>query len=89
MNITTNNQWRDFRYRYEVPENVLSDDFDWLDEDVSDGFIQYRGRWYHISEFMRTKIGGWDGVYNDSMFSGVLIEVSSDAEQYRIGTAIS
>lgn len=89
MNITTNNQWRNFRYRYEVPENVLSDDFDWLDEDVSDGFIQYRDTWYHISEFMRTKIEGWDGVYNDSMFSGVLIEVSSDAEQYRIGTAIS
>jgi hypothetical protein len=89
MNVTTNNHWRDFLYRYEVPAGVLVSEFDWLDRDEQDGFFRYRGVWYHLSMFLRTAIEGWDGIYNDSMFSGVLIEVSSDAEQYRIGTAIS
>jgi hypothetical protein len=89
MNITTNNQWRDFLYRYEVPDEVLKGEFDWLDEDDQDGFFRYRGVWYHLSMFMRTAIEGWQGIHNDSMFSGVLIEVSRDGEQYRVGTVIS
>lgn len=89
MNITTNNQWRDFLYRYEVPDEVLKSEFDWLDEDDHDGFFRYRGVWYHLSMFMRTAIEGWQGIHNDSAFSGVLIEVSRDGEQYRVGTVIS
>jgi hypothetical protein len=89
MNVTTNNHWRDFSYRYEVPADVLVSEFDWLDEDDQDGFFRYRGVWYHLSMFLRTTIKGWHGIHNDSMFSGVLIEVSSDGEQYRIGTVIS
>ena len=89
MNVTTNHQWRDFLYRHEVPENVLRSEFDWLDEDDHSGFFRYRGVWYHLSMFLRTTIDGWHGVHTDSAFSGVLIEVSNDGEQYRIGTAIS
>jgi hypothetical protein len=89
MNVTTNYHWRDFLYRHEVPESVLTSEFDWLDEDEQSGFLRYRGAWYHLSMFMRTAIDGWHGVHNDSAFSGVLIEVSRDGEQYRIGTAIS
>jgi hypothetical protein len=89
MNVTTNNHWRDFLYRYEVPADVLVSEFDWLDEDDQDGFFRYRGVWYHLSMFLRTAIEGWDGIHGDSFYSGVLIEVSSDGEQYRIGTVIS
>jgi hypothetical protein len=90
MNVSTNHQWRDFLYRHEVPTNVLTSDFDWLGEDdQSFGFLRYRGTWYHLSMFLRTTIDGWNGIHNDSAFSGILIEISSDGEQYRIGTVTS
>jgi hypothetical protein len=89
MNVTTNHQWRYFLYRHEVPTEVLLSEFDWLDEDNDGAFLRYRGAWYHLSMFLRTTIDGWHGVHPDSAFSGVLIEVSRDGEQYRIGTAIS
>jgi hypothetical protein len=89
MNVTTNHQWRDFLYRNDVPANVLNSEFDWIGEDEQDGFFRYRGAWYHLSMFLRTAIEGWHGIHNDSAFSSVLIEISQDGEQYRIGTAIS
>ena len=33
-------------------------------------------------EFMK----GWDGYISDSFFSGVLIKISDDNEEYQIGT---
>ena len=87
MNITTNNQWRDFSYRQDVPESVLKSEFDWTDS--GDGFFRYRGYWYHLSMFMKTAIEGWHGIHNDSAFSGVLIQVSDDGEQYKIATVIT
>lgn len=95
MEIITNNQWRDFLYGYEIPETVLQSDFDYLDDDeTTDGFIKYRGCYYHLSEFMRltdnTGIpGDWSGYLSDSAFSGVLVRVSRDGEQYQIATFIS
>jgi hypothetical protein len=29
---------------------------------------------------------GWDGYSSDSAFSGVLIKISKDGEEYKIGT---
>lgn len=84
MNVTMNNQWRDFVYRCDVPEAVVETNFDWTD--AEDGFLKYRKCWYHISMFMRIPMEGWDGIYNDSMFSGVLLSMSSDGEQYKIAT---
>lgn len=95
MTITTNNHWRDFVYRWDVPKKVLADQFDWTndayekDGDYSDGFIQYRGHWYHLADFMTTPLDGWDGIATDSFFSGVVIKLSSDGEQYKIGLLIS
>ena len=86
MNITTNNQWRDFAYRHEVPQAVLNSEFDWTDAD--DGFFKYRSAWYHLSMFMITSLENWHGIHSDSMFSGVLIQVSDDGEKYKIGTVI-
>lgn len=94
MNIATNHHWRDFLYREEVPEKILEDDFDWTNEDheesddYSDGFIKYQGHHYHLGEFMRCHGEllelGWEGVANETFFSGVLIKVSEDGEQYQI-----
>lgn len=88
MSITTNNQWRNFLYRDEVPAKILADDFAWCDSD--DGFLKYRGRYYHLEEFMRSEhFVGWHGYNSDSFFSGVLIRLSRDGEQYQIATYIN
>jgi hypothetical protein len=85
-----------FKYRDEVPKKVLASQFDYLDEeDSSDGFIHYRGSWYHLSDFMRlegsgpiTK-AGWAGYHADSFFSGTLIGLSDDGETYIVGSYFS
>ena len=91
--IRTNNHWREFKPRCEVPDKVLASQFDWTDDDFekhgdySDGFIQYHGHWYHLGDFMRDKhFEGWDGVAADGFFSGVVISLSDDGERYKIGT---
>jgi hypothetical protein len=92
-NVKTNNQWRDFVYRADVPAKVLAGQFSHLDIDDSlDGFFQYRGYWYHLSDFLRLEVGlavelpAWDGYYSDSYFSGVVVKISRDGERYRVGT---
>lgn len=94
VTIKTNRNWRDLVYRSDVPAAVLSSQFDYLSEDdASDGFFQYRGHWYHTSDFMRIEhnadLVGWDGYSSDSYFSGVVVKFSSDGERYRVGTYFS
>ena len=90
--IKTNHQWRPFTYRTEVPAAVLERQFDYQDpEDVVDGFLCYRGTWYHLDQFMRTgdlSLLGYDGFHGDSFFSGVAIKLSSDGERYQVATVI-
>ena len=94
MEIITNYQWRGFLYRDEIPESVLKSDFDYLEPDEIDGFIKYRGRYYHITEFMRFHNenapfpGDWHGYMCDSAFSGVLVRINGDFSQYQIATYI-
>ena len=88
--VTTNRHWRQFRYRDEVPASVLAGDLDWTDEDNFDGYIHYKGYWYHLSEFMsHSPDDSWDGSKADSFFSGVVIRLSEDGEEYQIGTWIA
>lgn len=85
LTIVTNRQWRNFVYRADVPADVLASEFDWTDEDESDGFFCYRGEWYHLSQFMcSTNVPGFSGVHTDTYFSGIAVNVSSDGEQYQI-----
>jgi len=98
--IITNHHWNQFYYRDSVPQKVLLD-YDHLDYDESmDGWIWYRKTWYHISDFMSChneiyspnnpfKKFGYDGYLSDSFFSGILIKVSDDNEEYQIATYIS
>tara|TARA_R110000744_G_scaffold276023_1_gene388782 strand:+ start:118 stop:420 length:303 start_codon:yes stop_codon:yes gene_type:complete len=85
----TNNHNRDLVYRYDVPQDVLDGDLDWTSDDDCSGYLQYRGYWYHLSQFMVTGIEGWDGFHGDSFFSGVAIRLSEDCETYQIATILS
>jgi len=88
IKIKGNKNWRQFKYRDEVPARVLSSQFEHLntEDDGSDGFIKYRGHWYHLSDFVVGAPDGWDGVMPHGFFSGVLIKVSRDCETYQIAT---
>lgn len=90
MKIKTNHHWRQFIYRYDVPQEVLKNQFDYLDEDESYKFFQYKKHWYHLSEFLGdTSIKPWHGVYNHSNSAGIIIKLSDNDEEYQIGTFIS
>jgi len=94
--LITNWQWRDFTYGCDVPARVLMEEYSHLDEpEVWDSFFEYRGRWYHLSDFMQANgqfsdlAGNWHGFHADSFFSGVLVELSDDGESYRVATVIA
>jgi hypothetical protein len=94
LTIKSDLRWKHLVYRWDVPEAVLADQFDHLDEDeATDGFFQYNGHWYHTSDFMLpgdvfSKLG-WDGYSSDSYFSGVVIALTNDGEEYIVGTYFS
>ena len=95
LSIITDHKWKQFKFGDEVPDKILQDDFDWLNEnDNFDKFILYRKRWYHLSDFMIISENTpfdkqWQGYEPDSAFSGILIQVSNDCEEYKIATYIS
>lgn len=94
LTIKTNNKWRNFVYRSDVPAKVLDNQFSHLAaNEFTDGFVCYRGCWYHTSDFMRVEecaeFKGWDGYASDSMFSGVLIKMSQDGERAKLATYFS
>jgi len=99
LETTTDHKFKDFKYRYEVPQSVLDSQFDWTNKDYedhgdySDGFFCYRGYWYHLGDFMvdvpPSLDGNWQGWQADSFFSGVAIELSRDCEQYKVATVIA
>lgn len=95
MAIATNNHWRPFAYRHDVPADVLADQFSYHDDDVSDGYFNYRGYWYHLDQFMRFNYPGppkawkgWQASHPDSFFSGILIRLSEDGDEYQVATYI-
>ncbi len=96
LTIITNHNHRCFLYGHEVPEAIMADQFDHLDEgEQHDGFIHYRNYWYHVSDFMRianhpdSEFSSWHGYASDSFFSGVLIRLTNAGDSYQIGTYIS
>jgi hypothetical protein len=94
VTIKINHQWRNLTYRSDVPAKVLASQFDYQDEnEVLDGFFCYRNYWYHLDGFMRIEnnpdLKAWDGYASDSYFSGVVIKLSDDCEQIKIGTYYS
>lgn len=102
MKVQTNGQWRDFVYAQDVPKKILKKEFSHLDpNDVSDGYFKYRGNWYNLVDFMRFGYPGpfgqtdrigcydWQGYQGDSAWTGTVISVSPEGEQYRVGSYYS
>ncbi len=96
LKIQTNNHERTFSYRYDVPEKVLREQFDYQDpEETHDGFFKFKKHWYHLDQFMRIDknapegFQGWDGYHADGFYSGVLIKLFDDGETYKVATYIS
>ncbi len=96
MKIITDHKWKNFLFGYELPATVKTD-FDYIDADEieSHDFIKYRGVFYDPSDIMRIEetsplaLFGYHGCHGDSYFSGILIKISDDGEQYQIATYIS
>jgi hypothetical protein len=83
MSIKTNYRPRALVNRWDVPEEVLADQFDWADG-VASGFFQYGDNWYNVKEFMACAIPGWDRIHSESAFSGVLLKLV-DSETVIVG----
>jgi hypothetical protein len=101
ITIKTDNKWRNLLYGYELPKKQRKQfDYIKSDEEFETrNFAKYRGNYYDVGEFqLLPTIGdssgkhvvypvfrGWDGYMSDTYFSGVVIKLSSDGEQYKIG----
>ena len=91
MIIKTDHKWKDFMYSYQLTEKeILELDHLTRDEIDSRSFIRYKGQIYDMGDFMRVpdQMGGllgWHAYSSDSFFSGVVIKVSDDGDQYIIG----
>ena len=90
MQIITNNHWRNLEYGYQLSESERAE-FDYLDDIDSADFIRYKGHVYYLGEFLHAPeplAADWDGYTADSFFSGVVIKLSRDGEQYKIGLCL-
>ena len=92
MKIITNNVPRFIKYGYEMPEKFRSD-FDYIlpEEFDNHDFVEYKGNWYDLSEFLSTRessgdFAQWHGYAPDSYFSGILVkQIAPDFEAVIIG----
>lgn len=92
LEIKTDRKWKNLLYFYELTEKEKKE-LDWIEDDTASVF-RYRGNVYALDEFMRIPDGaedlkGWDGYRSDSYFSGIVVKISDDGEQYMAGTYIS
>ena len=92
MIIKTDHKWKTLLYGYELTEKERRE-FDYLtaDEIACGSFIRYKGLVYDVGDFMRVPNGmegfrGWHGYSSDSFFSGIVVKISNDNDQYMIGT---
>jgi len=92
MKITTNNHWYDFKYGTDLTTSQLRDIMDcmnWPREYAMSyyGYITCYGMVFSLDEFMRLEREDipWDGIYNLTFDSGVIVQISPDGEQYKAG----
>lgn len=90
MEVISNGVARDMIPFYALPLKVQgqvsqnyenAEHFDW---------VQYKGEWYCMEDFMRVPRDGtllleWDGYLNDTYFSGVLVKFVDNGERVIFG----
>jgi len=88
MKIVTDHKWKDFVYFTDLT-NKEKKELDWIIYKDYASIIRYRGNVYALDEFVRTEgieeLSDWHGYAADTFFSGIVIKVSDDGEQYMIG----
>ena len=90
MEIKSDRKWHNFKDWAELTDKQKAE-LDYI-KDEYESVLVYRGHPYALCDFMRPDSGlfpGWDGYSSDSFFSGVVIKISGDGDQYQIGTYIS
>lgn len=89
MKIKTDHKTRLLSNFYDLPAEVQKE-FDWFDPETRQGdFVQYRGNWYCLDEFMRVTdpellAKGWQGIEGHSAFSAVVMKYSKYHSDYVI-----
>lgn len=87
LTIRTNHHYRNLLYGYELTPKERAD-FDYIEDDLdSHEFVRYAGRVLALSEAMLTSVSGWDGQWDDTVFSCILVKYSEDGEQVKLGFA--
>jgi hypothetical protein len=94
LTIKTNNVPRDLISAFELSSaqyTKLRAEFDYLDDADFDSamFFEYRGQVYALADFMRTEGGilrdGWQGILNETFFSGLVIKIVESCERIVVG----
>lgn len=99
VKVTTDHKWKNLLYGYELPESVLSD-FDYIEPEElpTRSFIKYKGGYYDVGDIMRIdperehypeEFKSWHGYVSETFFSGILVRLSDDGEQYQIASYYS
>ncbi len=95
LTIKTDYKWKNFLYGYELTEKEKTE-FDWMNAEELDtgNFFRYHKRVYSVNEFMNLGKESpfpkpWHGYHGEGFFCGVLLEISEDGEQYRVGNYYS
>jgi len=93
VQIITNNKPRFMTDYLDLPQEQQDDYFILHGEDAFEqSYIQYKGIWYCLGDFVRTDENFpscWAGYSSDSFFSGVLIRFSHDEDFVVMGTYLS
>ena len=87
MKIVSNYSRRPIIYFNELTTKERKQ-FDWCDEDNAGVFFRYRGNTYALSEFVtienKKDWRNWDAVAGDTYFSGTLVKICEDDNDYVI-----
>lgn len=84
--IRSDQKWKEFKYYFSVPAEVLQDDFDWVRDPKNGRYLKHHGGWHELSQFEGGAPPGWDGIIHTSGTTGILIKLDGSGEQYKIGT---
>lgn len=94
LTVKTNNVPRELISAFELSgaqHSKLRKEFDYLsDEDFDSAmFFKYRGVIYALGEFLRTEgdllAQGWQGILNETFFSGIVVKIVESCEYIVVG----